>query len=270
MRKFYSDQTLKEECLNYCHTYITRIENQTESVIKLSCGHVQVVKETGVVRNSHECSICRENKIIEKTESTDLIFVSVCPEKQTYSYYEYPCGHTHRLRNDVAFKSKKHQCKDCRVPREVYHANYREQNKEKIALSNKEWNVKNREIVKKRRAEFYIENRDKFREKGKLHYQNNKATYLYYSKLRKLAQKQRTPKWLNKEQKKQILWFYKESKRLKDETGLVHHVDHMIPLCGKNVCGLHVPWNLQVLEGKENLEKSNKLLDKYLEINERG
>lgn len=67
-----------------------------------------------------------------------------------------------------------------------------------------------------------------------------------------------TPKWLSKEHKKEIVGFYWERKVLSEVTGIQFHVDHIIPLKGKIVCGLNVPWNLRTLEWKENIVKKNK------------
>lgn len=57
-----------------------------------------------------------------------------------------------------------------------------------------------------------------------------------------------------------IRTFYEQAKTLTADTGITHHVDHIVPLRGKTVCGLHVAWNLQVITGSENCRKSNKLI----------
>jgi hypothetical protein len=66
------------------------------------------------------------------------------------------------------------------------------------------------------------------------------------------------PSWLSPSQEKEILFFYSLAQEVSSINGEMYHVDHIVPLNGKNVCGLHVPWNLQVLPELENLRKSNK------------
>ena len=53
--------------------------------------------------------------------------------------------------------------------------------------------------------------------------------------------------------------FYEEAQRLTRETGVLHTVDHIYPIAGKEVCGLHNEFNLQVLPMPENSHKGTRV-----------
>jgi hypothetical protein len=74
-----------------------------------------------------------------------------------------------------------------------------------------------------------------------------------------------TPPWLTDQHRAQIDAIYEEARRITEETGIKHEVDHIVPLkavnpfTGKrNACGLHVPWNLQILTRQANASKLNR------------
>lgn len=76
-----------------------------------------------------------------------------------------------------------------------------------------------------------------------------------YTAKRRAAKLRATPSWANAAAIKTI---YEEAKRLSILTGIPHHVDHIIPLQGSLVCGLHVENNLQILTASENSRKKNR------------
>ena len=67
-----------------------------------------------------------------------------------------------------------------------------------------------------------------------------------------------TPAWVSEHELQRIKALYKEAARLTAATGITHHVDHILPLQGELVCGLHCLSNLQILTQAENCSKSNR------------
>jgi hypothetical protein len=67
-----------------------------------------------------------------------------------------------------------------------------------------------------------------------------------------------TPKWLTEDDLKQMRKTYRDAQVRRWE------VDHIVPLRGKVVCGLNVPWNLQILSPQLNRKKGNEVWDEDL------
>jgi hypothetical protein len=70
------------------------------------------------------------------------------------------------------------------------------------------------------------------------------------------AKADRMPNWLNSGELFEMECVYNYCSALR-KVGFDYHVDHAVPLRGSSVSGLHVPWNLQVLPGRENMSKGN-------------
>lgn len=75
---------------------------------------------------------------------------------------------------------------------------------------------------------------------------------------RRAAQMQRTPPWINQAHLAEVEGLHQFAKIMERITGQKYHVDHVEPLQGGDVSGLHVPWNLQVLPARDNIAKGNR------------
>ena len=90
---------------------------------------------------------------------------------------------------------------------------------------------------------------------------HNKAhpeMHLARTRKRQAALLQRVPKW--DPHAHLIIAKYQLATMLTKASGIIHHVDHIIPLQGRKVSGLHVFSNLRVIPGSDNVKKSNKFL----------
>jgi 5-methylcytosine-specific restriction endonuclease McrA len=97
------------------------------------------------------------------------------------------------------------------------------------------------------------------RERDALYAKMNPHLFAAKTRKRKAAKLLRTPSWLSDQHKKEINNFYLEAAEISKIVGEFYTVDHIVPLQGKAVSGLHVPWNLQILSRVENSSKGNRI-----------
>jgi hypothetical protein len=125
----------------------------------------------------------------------------------------------------------------------------------------KRWRENNPDRVKEYAAVYYEENKERLKPIRKFWDQINPDKLVARTRRYRTKKSKACPDWLTEEQHKEIEEFYWLAKDLRSVTGEEYHVDHIVPLQGKHVCGLHVPWNLQLLPKDLNLRKSNSYED---------
>jgi len=161
--------------------------------------------------------------------------------------------HNFRLRfrnGDYHYRS---WCKDCesldsakRVSRKLQ--NNPELKKESLARLTK-WGKENK--VRRRKADA---------DRCKTKYAEDtayRASVVSCAAKRRATKLKATPAWLSEVHKAEIENIYEVCAKVSEKTGKPHDVDHIVPLQGENVCGLHVPWNLRILPASLNRSKGN-------------
>jgi hypothetical protein len=170
-----------------------------------------------------------------------------------------PCKHGH-----IAPRKTKGACIEClkvewQAAAETRAEYFREYNKrEDIKDRKNEWYQENREAVIAAAATRPVAVLREYRNAWKA---NNKTQVRADTKARRRKHRDATPKWLSRKQKSEIRQIYQIAITMTQTTGEQYVVDHIVPLRGESVCGLHVPWNLRVITQDENLKKSNKHVD---------
>ena len=129
-----------------------------------------------------------------------------------------------------------------------YQTKWREENKEYISKYAKKWKEQNVGRIKEYDRQNYINNSETIKLRVSEYQKNNRHINNAAAVKYRAAKLRATPKWAELDK---ILKIYKAAQEL----GM--HVDHIVPLQGKTVCGLHCWHNLQLLNASINSSKSN-------------
>lgn len=142
---------------------------------------------------------------------------------------------------------KKGYCVTCYgKERKAYRDKWVRENSDKVRGYYKKYNAKGKRNFSYK--EHYWSDPEKARSKGRRDTAKRRASKL-----------NAVPSWLTDFDKFAIEEIYELAKQRSTLTGIEWHVDHIVPLQGKLVCGLHTPTNLQLMPATLNLRKSNSL-----------
>lgn len=139
-------------------------------------------------------------------------------------------------------------CKSCRSG---YLSTWKDKNPGAYA----NWIAENRERKRKGFSQWRLINKDRCAKNFARWAKENPGRLAAKSMKRHAAKLKATVPWANHAA---IRGIYREAAALTRATGEPHHVDHIVPLQGKNVCGLHCEQNLQILTRFQNISKHNR------------
>ena len=166
-----------------------------------------------------------------------------------------PCTRGH-----IAIREIKGTCMECRKEDWTRENEKRkgEPKSEAAKAAGKRYYEKNKSAVIARAQARPREAKQRYRNE---HKRNNPELYRELTNARRKRHREATPPWVDAKEKLAIRGLYVDAMRLSKLTGELYVVDHIIPLHGETVCGLHTIKNLRVMTQEENLKKSNKLLE---------
>lgn len=133
--------------------------------------------------------------------------------------------------------------------------NWRNDNRAHFNANVRRYNADNREHIREWQTEWRLKNPEAERKKQEKYRDRHSGRLAARQKAREARKTQAMPAWVNPEV---LVAIYEKANRLTDETGVKHHVDHIVPLTSEIVCGLHCEANLEVITARENYSKGNR------------
>lgn len=228
-----------------------RAIGQTWYFTGVPCKHGHVAKRQ-VSGGCMECSRARSEKYYADNRENEL-------RKQR----------EHRLANHEEWKAARREAWKRRSPEQKarddqHRRNYAERVKAdpvKLEAQRKRcrdiWHAtKHLPRVQEARRRYWEANKEKLNARKRQWKKENRDRVCAHTRARQAGLNKATPAWVDREA---LAAVYTLRQKVQDHTGIEHHVDHIIPLKHPNVCGLHVPWNLQVITAEENMRKGCKL-----------
>lgn len=171
--------------------------------------------------------------------------------KEPNYFTGHPCARGHVAHR----RTKTGECLQCRT---AFLSLWRKQNSAQVQKHNKTQYAKNSARIKQAVRRYYAVNAKRCREQKRKYQKANPHVYAQINARRKAAKLKRTPKWLTSDDFWMMEQAYELAALRTKMLGFPWHVDHIVPLQGKNVSGLHVPANLQVIPAVINRSKWNK------------
>lgn len=195
------------------------------------------------------CSTCQETKPVVdfyKVRSQTEDRRAACKSCTAQAEKKYRSNNAEKVkeRHKYYYRNNKEKAQE-------YHNKNRDARLEYM----KQYNIHCGDKIKARKRAYREENIDYIKLKKKEYYNTHKEMHRAYNAAYRARKYKAQPQWADLSKIQYVYWW---AKTLTEITGIEYQVDHIEPLAGKGICGLHVHENLQILTKEENLSKGNR------------